>query len=200
MSSYSQTISKQKYLLILATFPFLASDCSSFPLHFQLACNCTAGVPIIHHRRAGTKSGKWGGSFLRHLCCGWDGIFLSAAFCLKTSTFSCMYPADFRLCSSCVGCRQPFLMGFLFKIDYWLCLQGNQPHVSLYKHHYKSKACLLLFSYLDQNIPLQWKLLYIFLSVCEILSVQIVLLDNALLHLCYQYNYVSRSVCRGLSI
>lgn len=155
MSSYSQTISKQKYLLILATFPFLASDCSSFPLHFQLPCNCTAGTPIIHHRRAGTKSGKWGGSFLRHLCCWWDGIFLSALQLLsvssnhllltafKTSTFSCMYPADFRLCSSRVGCRQPFLMGSLFKIGYWLCLQGNQPHVSLYKHHYKSKACLL---------------------------------------------------------
>lgn len=42
----------------MATFPFLASDCSAFPLHFQLACNCTDGIAIIHHRRTGTKSGK----------------------------------------------------------------------------------------------------------------------------------------------
>lgn len=185
----------------MATFPFLASDCSSFPLHF------TADIPIIHHRRKGTKSGKWGGSFLRHLCCWWDGVFLSAQQLLsvssnhllltafKTSTFSCMYPADFRLCSSCVGCRQPFLMGSFFKIECWLYLQGSQPHVSLYKHRYKRKACLYYFSYFDQNILLQWKLLYIFFPVYEVLPVQIYFSENTLLHLCYQYNYVSPSVC-----
>lgn len=134
----------------MVTFPFLASDCNSFPLHSQLACNYTnSWYPYYSSQKKGnkrTKSGKWGGSFLRQFCYWWNGVFLSAPQLLSISCnhlllntfkpsciFSCTDPAVFRLCSSCVGWRQPFLTGSFFKIDYWLCLQDNQPHVSLYK-------------------------------------------------------------------
>lgn len=155
MSSHSQTISKLQYLLI-ATFPFLAPDCSSFPLHFQLTCNCTAGIPIIHHKRTGTKNGKWGGSFLRHLCCWWDGIFLPAPQLLsvsskhlfltafKTSNFSCIYPADFQLCSSCVGCRQPFLMGSFFQ-NWLLVMPARQSASYVYISMIKAKLAYIAF-------------------------------------------------------
>ena len=126
----------------MATFPFLASDCNSFPLHFQLACNYTNSWYIYYSsQKKGnkrTKSGRWEGSFLRQFCYWWNGVFLSAPQLLSVScnhllltpfkpscTFSCTDPVVFRLCSSCVGWRQPFLTGSFFQIDYWLCLQGK---------------------------------------------------------------------------
>lgn len=216
MSSRSQTISKER-LFIMATFPFPASDCNSFPLYFQLACNYTNSWYIYYsshnkgNRRA--KSGKWGGNFLRQFCCWWNGVFLSAAQLLSDScnhlllttfkpfcTFSCTDPAVFRLCSSCMGWRQPFSAGSFFKIDYWLCLQGK---VISPMCHCISKAVLLviLLSRLRPKYTVPVKVtLDMSLPVYEVLPMQIYLSENALHNFYYQYNYVSRSVCGGLSI
>lgn len=51
----------------MATFPFLASDCSSFPLHFQLARNCTAAIYLLfiteeQEQRVGSEEGAFSGT------------------------------------------------------------------------------------------------------------------------------------------
>lgn len=46
----------------MATLPFLPSDCSCFPLHFQLACNYTNSWYIYYSsQRKGNKRTKVGG-------------------------------------------------------------------------------------------------------------------------------------------
>lgn len=147
MSSCSQTISKER-LFITATFPFLASDCSSFPLHFQLTRSSTNSWYIYYSPQMKgnkrTKSGRWGAGFLGSSATGEMEFFCQLHSCCLSPIIICSSPhlnllapsaALIKLFPSCVLAAWDEHNWFFFQN--WLLVmparQSGQPHVSLYK-------------------------------------------------------------------
>lgn len=139
MSSCSQTIPKER-LFVTATFPFLASDCNSFPLHFQLTCSYKNSWYIYYSPQMKgnkrTKSGRWGWSFLGSSATGKKEFFCQLHSCCLSPIIICSSPhlnllvpsvAPVQLFSSWVLAvwDEHNCFFFFFRIDYWLCLQGK---------------------------------------------------------------------------
>lgn len=121
-------------------------------------------------------------------------------------TFSCTDPAVFRRCSSSLGWRQRFLTGSFFKIDYWLCLQGKAiSPVCLYisKASLYQQSCAFGYITFPSLAKIHYasksNFRYVFAGIWGFVSANIFIRECSSSSL-LSVNYISGSVCRGLSI